>query len=188
MEPLMQALPLMPPQPSRGRRRNRRQRAPAANMGAAGSGRIIVTDSELIDIPETLLTLPLNPASDSLLRLSRYETMYERFRYIKLVVTFEPTSGMATEGSVAFSLLTGPAQAVVKDRATILKCQPARVTPAWKRATIVAGVNLDSQRFLHCGEAGDGGVAATIYCLATAKSLGFLRVSYTVEFAFPRPF
>lgn len=190
MQPLLQALPPVPtppPRTTRRRRANPRQRQPA-NMGAQGSGNINVSDAEMVAITKGFKAITFNPGNTSCPRLARYESMYERYRFRSLVVTYEPTSGTATEGSVVFAISPSTANTNVKDEATILKLQPARATPAWKRTSIRAGANLDSSRFMHSGETGPDGDAFTLYVSATKDSPGYFRVQYSVDFAFPRPF
>lgn len=157
-------------------------------MGAAGSGRIIVTDAEVVDLGDTKFIVELSPGNKLLPRLDRYSEMYERYRILRLQIEYMPLSGYATTGNITATIQPGVLQSTIKDKASACKCQPLLALPAWKAGRLVAGPSLDAQRFLHCDRATEDGVAATIYCFPSAKDLGQLRIHYTVEFAFPRPF
>lgn len=191
MQPMLSALPQQAPararRGSRGRG-NRRGRGGMA-MGAAGSGKITVTDSEIVALADDkLVTMELNPGCAQLPRLAQYETMYERYRITRVTVAYEPLSGAATEGNIAVAILPGPKNSKVVDWASIAKCQPNMMRPAWKPGQIRAGPALDAQRFMHAGVTSEDGVAFTIYAKPSKANIGLLRVTYSVEFAFPRPF
>lgn len=192
MQPLLQALPPAGAPPNRGRGRSRRRRrgpqSPAMTMGATGSGRIVVSDSECISVTSTLNVVQLNPADDDLPRLKQWGKVYERYRLTSLRLEYVPLSGTATTGAIFITILPGPKRTDVKDEGTIAKCQPLLVRPAWKAGTLRAGANLEAQRFMHCGDTSADGVVATIYIKSTASAIGLVRVHYTVEFAFPHPF
>lgn len=156
-------------------------------MGAAGAGKITVSDSETVAL-STNLIMEMNPGCAELPRLAKYEAMYERFRIAKLRVEYVPLSGMATAGSVVITIQPGPTNPKIKDRDSATKCLPLLMRPAWKAGSLVAGANIDSSRFLHAGNTTADGVALTIYAFPSAADLGSLRVHYTVEFSFPHPF
>lgn len=155
-------------------------------MGAAKSGRLIIRDSETFAADSA--KIEFDPGNTTYLpRLDSIAKLYERYRFISLVVEYEPTSGTATTGSVAMCLIPGPIEASIKDRDAIIKSQPNVVLPAWKAGKLRAGKNLDASRFLHTESSGDTGVSCTLYIATTTKDLGYIRVSYQVEVAFPRP-
>lgn len=185
--PLLQALPA-PPQRRRRRGRGRGRGPGAPSVGAVGAGRVVVTDSELIAVPAALIAAEMNPGADILPRLLAHSKIYERYRFIRVVVAYEPLSGMATSGSIAVTLSPGKKNAAIKDMATILKCQPCLARPSWKAGTLRAGARLDAQRWMHSEQADNDGISFTLYAIGSAANLGYLRVTYTVEFAFPHPF
>lgn len=158
-------------------------------MGAMGSGHIAVNDAEVVALPKTdLMVINIGIGDLQLPRLKRQLDVYERYRIRALRVEYVPTSGMATAGNIAIAILPGTQLSGVKDAATIAKCQPLLLVPAWKAGSLRAGPNLDAQRFLHCGQNNDDGVACCIYVKPSAVDLGYVRVHYSIEFAFPKPF
>lgn len=157
-------------------------------MGAQGAGRISISDAEMVALTASLHTMEMSPGCTDLPRLAAHAKMYDRYRILSLRIEYVPTSGMATTGSVAVTLQPGPKNAAIKDEASVLKCLPNLALPAWKAGNLRAGPQIDSQRFLSSGGSGDTGIAVTVYAVPTAASIGYLKVHYTVEFAFPKPF
>lgn len=182
------ALPQAAPNPRpRRRRRGRRGNGRTANLGAVGSSNITISDAEIVDLPDTGVTIQMNCSALELPRLAAHGKMYERYRILSLGVDYIPLSGVATEGNIRVAIVPGPKRDSINDK-TVLKVQPLLMRPGWKAGSLQAGRNLDSQKFMHVGKTDEEGVAATIYAYASKASLGTLRVRYTVQFSFPIPF
>lgn len=188
MQPLMAALPNPAPAAGRPRRRRRRGRATTSAMGAAGSGSVTIRDSEIVALDGNKVVQVGAKDEKQLPRLQKHLEMYERYRVLSLTVSYVPLSGTATAGNVAVTVLPGPKRDSIKDSASVQKCQPLILVPAWKAGTIRAGPQLDSQRFLHVGGSAEDAVAATIYAFPSAANLGSVRISYAVQLSFPMPF
>lgn len=161
-------------------------------MGAAGSGRIVVTDSELIAANMDHVTQCGPGEASDLPRLYNHSKMYERYRFINLRVEYVPMSGMATEGSITITIQPGPKNVKITDAASAMKCQPCLTLPAWKAGSLRANARIDAQRFLHVGASGEDEVSFTIYAFSSlpkaGATIGHVKVSYSVELAFPHPF
>lgn len=156
-------------------------------MGAVGSGKVIVTDCEVVSLGGNV-TMEMGPGNDQLPRLQQHAKMYDRYRLVSLRVEYVPLSGTATSGNVTICLLPGPRIAAVKDASSAMKVKPCLMRPAWKAGVISANKNIDSQKFLYCDRGGEDGVVVTIYAFPSAPSLGVLNIHYQVEMAFPKPF
>lgn len=156
-------------------------------MGASGSGSITIRDAEVVALAGDSY-IEFNCTDGDLPRLMRHASAYERFRVISLTVEYVPLVGAATTGSVYVAICPGPKRNEIKDRASVVKVQPLLMTPGWKAGRLVAGRNIDAQRFMHVGKTDADGVAFTIYAFPSAKDLGALKVTYAVQLAFPVPF
>lgn len=158
------------------------------SMGAVGSGKVVVSDSELISTSTQHITVCGPGEASDLPRLFAHAKMYERYRFLSLRVDYVPTSGAATNGSITITIQPGVKNTKITSAEMAMKCQPCLVRPAWKAGTLRAGPMLDAQRFLHVGVADADGVAFCIYTFPSTPDIGYVKVTYTVEFAFPHPF
>jgi hypothetical protein len=113
---------------------------------------------------------------------------FERYRIRSVVISYDSASGTATEGSVAMGIHPGAKKDAVKDQDTILKLQPAVITPAWRNTSMRAGANIDAQKWMHVGRTDDEGISFTIYVKPSGKAAGCVRVTYDVELSYPIPF
>lgn len=174
----------------RGRRGAGRQGGqPRQGINTRGGATIVVRDTEVIGVvPTTLKGYNMNPGVTETPRLKQYESMYARYRIRYMNVAYKSTSGTATSGSVAVGIMSGPTDPNVKNQDTILKLRPAFVTPAWKTDSLTVGREIDTSKWMMCGDGTSDGIALTIYAMATAAGLGMLQVSYEIEFDQPRPF
>lgn len=191
--------PTTPSNPQRGRggrgrgrgRGQGRQGLPTRQVAIAGrsGGSNIVRDTEILgNTTKTLGVYMFNPSPDALVRLKQFEKMYSRFRIKYVNISYKPLCGTTEDSSVAVGVLVGKQQAGVVDIASIQKCKPSFTIPSWKAESLSVGNQIDSQRYLYCGETDDNGVSFTLYVMATAANKGCIQVSYEVEFAYPRPF
>lgn len=197
--------PALPSQPrGRGRGRGNRGRrgrgrrgggrsVPGLNagmrMGSTSGSVLKIVDSEVLgNVPNTLTAYEFNPGVDGTPRLKQFELVFERYRVLYFNIAYISGSAMNVAGQVEFGVLPGPKEDVVKTADDILRLRPSFFVPAWKSETITLSGLIDSSRFMHCGATGDTGVAFTLYAIASAQNLGKIKVSYAVEFAYPRPF
>lgn len=130
----------------------------------------------------------MNPACEKMARLKSFEKMYERYRFLHLVVEWVPTCPATAEGQVMVAVLPGVKRAEAQTKDQVMMMKPLFVGPTWKQGSVALNQQIDAQRFMHSGEGTDDGVACTIYVYCDKPSNGYLRVKYGVEFAFPRPF
>lgn len=171
----------------RGRRRGRGSGGVNQGVSTRGGAKILVRDTEVISaIPDGLSTYVFNPAPE-LPRLKRYEEMYGRYRIKYMNIAFKAGVGTATTGNVGMGILVGPKNVTVtKDKISALR--PYVFTPGWKSATMSIGADIDTARWMICGDDTIDGVAFTLYVAAAGASLGVLQISYEVEFDQPKPF
>lgn len=184
--------------PGRGRGRGRaskRGQARAAGQPNNGittrSGEVVmVQGSEVLTVMgvKTLQVFQFNPSAPSLVRLAAQEKMYARFRIVYFNITYKASSATNVAGRVTFGLHPGPKNDQVLKEEDVMKLRPFVMTPVWKSESIAVGKNIDSQKFMFCGDTTADGVAFTLYAITTADSPGIIMVSYRVEFAYPHPF
>lgn len=163
---------------------------PEPPVGGAGSGMLVVQDTEMF-VPQAnkLVTIQFNPSSSEVPRLQRIEDMYERFRILYINIKFVPATSSYTTGSLYCGLNPGPANTAVKTSADIVKMRPSRCVAVWQPATIGVGQTIDSQRYMHCGDLTRDGIAFSFYYyFGNAEASGHFQVSYKVEFAYPKVF
>lgn len=172
----------------KGRGQGRQGNQPAQGAAARSGASITVRDTETFTIKKGTTAYQFNPSPDDLVRLKAFEKMYDRFRVSYVNVSFKSTSGTAVAGSVAIGVAAGPRIAEVKDRDSVMKLRPMFVVPAWKSDTLSLGKQVDSQKWMYCGDTTRDGVSFTLYVDSTDDSLGVVQVSYLVEFDFPKPF
>lgn len=147
-------------------------------------------DTEMFSLEKaaTMETYSFNPAA-ALPRLGQFEKMYERYRIIFMTIKFVPATATTDSGSVTFGICPGKVNTAVKTANDILKLRPSRCVAVWQGATISLGQTIDSQRFLHCGEIDNDGVAFTLYVWWGGTTVtGHFQVSYKVELAYPKVF
>lgn len=148
---------------------------------------MLVRDAEVLTnaFKVSLQAFEFNPGVPGLTRLARYEEMYSRFRIRSVRVEFMPGTGVASAGNVTFGVAVGPKNPrVTADNLTALS--PVCFTPAWKSASLVVDSQIDNTRWGLCG-GGTESISFTLYTVASAESLGLLRIHYSIEFAFPHP-
>lgn len=149
---------------------------------------LTITDSEfLLALDGKLQTYQFNPANDSMPRLAQFSKMYERYRILRMNIAYKSGSSTNTAGNIAFGVLTGTKQATITGQDTIMKLRPNVYVPIWKNASLTVPPSIDSSRYMHCDGLDDTSIAFTLYVNGTAKG-GMIQVSYSVQFAYPRPF
>lgn len=191
MSPMRNALPPSNPR-GRGGRRKRGGRTqgsqPRAGVSTSGSSSIVVRDTEVFTLVEAkLMVLAFNPSADVLPRLHAHEKMYTRYRIKYMNIAYKSGSGTSTVGNVSVAVQVGPKNTQVTT-ANILSLKPSFFVPAWKNDALTLGKDIDSSRYMICGDTTSDGVSFCLYVSPSAANLGVIQVSYEVEFAFPRPF
>lgn len=127
-----------------------------------------------------------NPANDKLVRLSAEAGRYTRYKISFMNIAYISSSSTATNGAITFGIAPGTTNsAVVAEK--ILQLRPAEMVPVWKNASISVAGNIDSSRYMFCGDATVDGVSFTLYVNAPNGGEGAIKVSYRVELAFPKP-
>lgn len=189
----MQSLARALPPPGRGRRgwggRGRQGLPPITNaMSGPGGAVVVVRDTEfLLQLDGKLQSYQLNPSSPEMVRLAAQEKAYSRYRIRYLNVAYKSLTSTATAGSVSVGVLVGPKSTLVASQNDIMKLRPSFSIPVWKNDTISVGSQIDSSRYMFCGDTTADGIACTIYVFGT-KDAGIVQVSYEVELAYPKPF
>lgn len=196
MTPIMNALPVTPVARGRGaRRRLRRGRGagrpggqPPSGISSPSGSSIVIRDTEVIGaLNGKLQVFSFNPGVDATPRLKQFEAMYQRYRFKFVNISFKSGSATNVSGNIAMGIAPGPPISAVKDQDTIMKLKPAFYCPIWKNDTINVGRNIDSQKFMYCGDTSADGVSFTLYVMGLTGG-GMIQVSYEVEFAYPKPF
>lgn len=134
-----------------------------------------------------LQTYNFNPSTSEMLRLAQFEKMYERYRILRMNITYKSGSSTNTAGNVAMGIVSGTKSDKVATQTDIMKLRPNVYVPIWKNASISVPPSIDASRFMHCGLENDTSVAFSLYVMGTLGG-GIVQVSYSVQFAYPRPF
>ena len=175
----------------RGRGRPRNQSTRNTNIprpGPSGS-KVIITDTEVLGTPlAKLAAFEFNPAPAGLTRLANLAKMYERYRFHYINISYKATSPTTQQGQLAMGVMPGQKSDKVKSNDEIVKLRPMVICPPWKSDSMSLGRNIDSQRYMHVGRAGDDGVSFTLYVNASAANMGVIQISYRIEFEYPSPF
>lgn len=172
----------------RSRRGNRQGAQPRQGVNTRGGVSITIRDTELCGtVDGTFQTLSFNPGIDGTPRLKAFERMYKRYRFRYISIAYKSGSGTATPGNVWVGVLPGPVDKAVTE-ANIGNLKPSFFVPAWKNDSMTLGRDIDTARWMLCGDNTIDGVAFTLYVHGSAANLGVLQVSYEVEFDMPRPF
>lgn len=195
MQSIAAALPVTPV--ARGRGRGRRGRArrgmrpggqPSSGISSPSGANLVIRDTEILGtLSGQLQVFQFNPAVEQMPRLKQYENMFQRYRYKFVNIAYKSGSATNVAGNIAMGIAPGPRLTTVTDQSTIMKLKPAFYCPIWKNETLNVGKNIDSQKFMFCGNDSADGVSFTLYVLGL-KDGGMIQVSYEVEFAFPKPF
>lgn len=196
MQSVAAALPVTPV--ARGRARGRRGRRgrgysrpggqPSSGITSPSGSMIVIRDTEVIGaLTGKLQVYTFNPACDGTPRLKAFESMYQRYRFKFVNISFKSGSATNVAGNIAMGIAPGTTIKEVVDQSTIMKLKPSFYSPIWKNETINVGKNIDSQKYMYCGDASADGVSFTLYVYGTAGG-GMIQVSYEVEFAYPKPF
>lgn len=187
----------------RGRGRGRRGRGrpqggnrpggqPSAGISNTRSGaKVTIRDTEMLkQVTKTPVIYVFNPGNTDMPRLYNMAQMYTRYRFKYLNVAYKSGSGTSVVGNVAVGIASGPALMKTADATTdkILKLRPSFFVPAWKNDTLSIGSDIDLSRFMLCSDTTADGIAFCLYVASTADNLGFIQVSYEIEFSQPRPF
>lgn len=196
MQPLRAALPATPrgTRGRRGRGRGRRGRPqagrpggqPSAGVNTQSGSNLVIRDTEMFPIEKGFKTYSFNPSCDKLTRLALYEKMYQRYRIKYMNISYKSGAGTATAGNISVGICVGKKlDKVTADNITALR--PFFYVPAWKNDSLTLGKDVDTSRYMLCGDDTADGVSFTLYTNAT-DSTGLMQISYEVEFMYPHPF
>lgn len=169
----------------RGRRARGRGRVGGVDrpIGTQGAGTITIQDTEILNIVGGKVEVfEFNPSATGLVRLERFETMYERYQVIYCEVKWVPTCPMTQTGFISYGI--SPSKlATVTDADAISKLKPSRATSPFQSGRISMNTTIDSHKFMHCGS----DTAFVLYVRGDA-GVGHFDIRYKIEFSFPRPF
>lgn len=167
----------------RGRRRGRGNSGPDRPIGTQGSGTITVQDTEILNYTGgKLQVFEFNPSATGLVRLERFESMYERYQFVYCEVKWVPTCPLTTAGQIAYGISPAKLDAV-KTADDISKLKPSRIVSPFVSGKISMNTSIDSHKFMHCGT----DTAFVLYVWGDT-GVGHFDIRYKLEFSFPRPF
>lgn len=172
----------------RGRGKGRQGGQPRQGINTRGGSDIVVRDTEVLgSVQKGVTSYQFNPAPDGLVRLKAHENMYNRYRIKYMNIAYKSGSGTATTGNVWVGVCGGPVNKAIT-AGNVSKLRPSFFVPAWKNESLTLGKDIDSQRWMRCGNDSDDGVSFTLYVESAEVGLGVIQVSYEVEFQQPKPF
>lgn len=163
----------------------RRKRAQVAGLvsGPSSSGSVRVRDTEKASFDKasviSALSFPFN-----LKRLGEFAKMYERYQIHTVRIRVLGTAGSAQAGTIAYGVLSGGVEDVIKTADDILALRPSRTHHLSQQSSILLGHDIQLSKYMRT----DDKSAFTLYSWATVANVAFLEVSYDVTFSSPRPF
>lgn len=168
---------------SNNRRRKRGTPVVGLVSGPSSSGSVRVRDTEKASFDKAsavvATSFPFN-----LKRLGEFSKMYERYQIHTVRIRVLGTAGSAQAGTIAYGVLSGGVEDVIKTADDILALRPSRTHHVSQQSSIVLGHDIQLSKYMRT----DDKSAFTLYSWATVANVAFLEVSYDVTFSSPRPF
>lgn len=180
------------PQPQRARGKGRRGRGKATpnprNMAVSGGSFNIFQDAEIISISDTSNhTIYFTPGKTGLTRLDYEAGKFGRYRILYVNIAYITTSSMTDTGKLSFGIANQLYDTSKYDHGDIVKLRPSHSIATWKNTSINLGPNIMPVQTLNVADESDAGTAFTFVYKSSKANCGNFKISYKIEFSFPRP-